>query len=161
MWGETREKVMRNLDRWRELIHPDDRAETTATLPRLAAGETLVREYRIVRPDNGEVRWIRDVGFPMRDKDGRVKRVAGVAQDMTDDKKQAEALRGIQERFRLLVEGAKDYAMFLLDPENTITFWSAGAERVFGWTQEEAIGQSGRHDFHAGGSQEGRSGKRN
>lgn len=147
MWGETREKVMRNLDRWGELIHPADRAETTATLPRLAAGETLVREYRIVRPDNGALRWIRDVGFPMRDKDGRVKRVAGVAQDITDDKNQAEALRGIQERFRLLVEGAKDYAMFLLDPENTITFWSAGAERVFGWTQEEAIGQSGAMIF--------------
>jgi PAS domain S-box-containing protein len=53
------------------------------------------------------------------------------------------ALRETEERFRLLVEGAKDYAMFLLNPENEITFWSAGAERVFGWTQEEAIGQSG------------------
>ncbi|MCA1658959.1 MAG: PAS domain-containing sensor histidine kinase, partial [Verrucomicrobiaceae bacterium] len=40
-----------------------------------------------------------------------------------------------------------DYAMFLLDPENIITFWSAGAERVFGWTQEEAIGQSGAMIF--------------
>jgi PAS domain S-box-containing protein len=39
--------------------------------------------------------------------------------------------------------------MFLLDPENVITFWSAGAERVFGWTQDEAIGQSGNLIFTA------------
>src|SRR5919206_289025 len=53
------------------------------------------------------------------------------------------ALRESEERFRLLVEGAKDYAMFLLDPKNEITFWSVGAERVFGWTEAEVLGQSG------------------
>jgi PAS domain S-box-containing protein len=37
--------------------------------------------------------------------------------------------------------------MFLLDPDNKITFWSNGAERVFGWTQEEAVGQSGAMIF--------------
>ena len=45
------------------------------------------------------------------------------------------------------MDGARDYAMFLLDPENVITFWSTGAERVFGWTPEEAIGQSGNLIF--------------
>ncbi len=33
--------------------------------------------------------------------------------------------------------------MFLLDPDNTITYWSSGAEKVFGWSAEEAIGQTG------------------
>jgi PAS domain S-box-containing protein len=42
-----------------------------------------------------------------------------------------------------LVEGAHDYAMFLLSPDNRITFWSKGAERIFGWIEQEAIGQSG------------------
>ena len=37
--------------------------------------------------------------------------------------------------------------MFLLDPDNIITFWSSGAERVFGWTQEEAVGQRGEMIF--------------
>lgn len=48
-----------------------------------------------------------------------------------------------EERYRLLVEGTPDYAMFLLDPKNVITYWSAGAEKVFGWTAEEAIGKEG------------------
>ncbi|HEU4328932.1 MAG TPA: CheR family methyltransferase [Roseiflexaceae bacterium] len=59
------------------------------------------------------------------------------------------ALRESEARFRLLVEGARDYAMFLLDPDNRITFWSSGAERVFGWSEAEARGQSGGLIFTA------------
>jgi two-component system CheB/CheR fusion protein len=58
-----------------------------------------------------------------------------------------EHLRLSEERFRLLVEGARDYAMFLLDPESRVTFWSAGAERVFGWPEKEAVGQPGSFIF--------------
>jgi len=52
------------------------------------------------------------------------------------------ARRKSEERFRLLVEGARDYAMFLLDPDGRITDWSIGAERVFGWGETEALGRS-------------------
>jgi len=49
-------------------------------------------------------------------------------------------LRQSEERFRLLVEGVSDYAIFMLDPEGVIVSWNAGAERIFGFTSEEAIG---------------------
>lgn len=142
MFGQPRNEDGRHLERWSELIHPEDRARVLESVDRLVAGETQVRDYRIVRP-GGEMRWIRDVGFPVRDENGRVIRVAGIAQDITEDKHRQEALMRAEERFRLLVEGARDYAMFLLDPENRITYWSRGAERVFGWTLKEALGQSG------------------
>lgn len=54
-----------------------------------------------------------------------------------------ESLRRSEERFRLLVEGAKDYAIFLLDLNDVITYWSKGAERLFGWTRQEAEGKKG------------------
>lgn len=57
------------------------------------------------------------------------------------------ALGESEARFRLLVEGARDYAMFILNLDNRITFWSAGAERVFGWSEAEALGQSGKVIF--------------
>jgi len=56
-------------------------------------------------------------------------------------------LRQSEERFRLLVEGVKDHAIFMLDPEGVIVSWNAGAEHLFGFTEEEAIG-SHLEDFY-------------
>src|SRR3954464_7226011 len=46
-----------------------------------------------------------------------------------------------EQRFRLLVEGVKDYAIFMLDPQGHVLTWNAGAERFKGWRAEEIIGQ--------------------
>jgi PAS domain S-box-containing protein len=147
IWGEPRERMMRDIGHWLELVHPEDRERGASAMPRVLAGESFVMEYRIVRPDDGAVRWIRDTVFPIRDPSGRIYRVAGVAQDVTKDKERSQTLAATEERFRLLVEGAKDYAMFILDPSNIITHWNSGAERIFGWSAEEAIGQSGEIVF--------------
>ncbi len=53
-----------------------------------------------------------------------------------------ERLRLAEERFRLLVEGVKDYAIFLIDPAGKVVSWNAGAERLFGYTEAEIVGQS-------------------
>ncbi len=146
-WGESRDVVMRNPERWKELLHPDDRPLLKNALDRLIAGEGATIEYRIVRPNDGAVRWIRDTGFPIRDENGVVTRVAGVAQDLTDERDRVAQLQAAEERFRLLVEGARDYAMFLIALDNRISYWSTGAERIFGWSAEEAVGQSGELIF--------------
>src|SRR5919107_3411984 len=52
-----------------------------------------------------------------------------------------EALRESEERFRLLVEGVKDYAIFMLDPEGYITTWNEGAKRIKGYEAEEIVGE--------------------
>src|SRR5215212_9548314 len=52
-----------------------------------------------------------------------------------------EALRRSEERFRLLVEGVKDYAIFMLDPQGYVGTWNAGAERIKGYEAEEIIGK--------------------
>ncbi|MGI4794661.1 MAG: PAS domain S-box protein [Janthinobacterium lividum] len=54
---------------------------------------------------------------------------------------QVRDLRESQERFRLTVEAALDYAIFVADPQDRITDWLPGAEAVFGWTAAEAVGQ--------------------
>lgn len=143
VWGESLESMMRKAGRWNEMLHPDDRERLASNVEDLVAGGTITREYRIIRPCDGQVRWIRDTGFPVRDEAGEIKRVGGVAQDVTAEKERSEELAESEERFRLLVEGARDYAIFLLDPGNQIIYWSAGAERVFGWTATEALGESG------------------
>jgi PAS domain S-box-containing protein len=52
------------------------------------------------------------------------------------------ALRQSEERFRLLVEGVQDYAIYSMSPEGVITSWNSGARRIKGYTAEEIIGQN-------------------
>ena len=58
-----------------------------------------------------------------------------------------EALRASEERLRLVVESAKDYAIFTTDVDGLIQYWNAGAERMFGWTEPEALGKHARMIF--------------
>ena len=60
--------------------------------PAAAFAASGVAEYRIVRPSDGAVRWIRDTGFPIRDETRGIRRIAGIAQDVTNHK-QAETER--------------------------------------------------------------------
>jgi PAS domain S-box-containing protein len=127
---------------WQAIVHPDDApASTERWKQALAKGEVFDSEYRLRRHD-GTYRWFIGRNVPLR-YDGEVLSWFGTATDIDELKRAQAALHETQERFRLLVEGAKDYAMFLLDVDNLITFWSKGAERVFGWSEPEAIGQTG------------------
>ncbi len=147
MWGMPREIFLRESGQWARLIHPDDRAEAATGIPRVLQGEIVTVHYRIIRPTDGATLWMRDTAFPIRHATGEIHRIAGVVQDVTEDHKRTTALAESEERFRLLVEGARDYAIFLLDSANEIIYWSAGAERVFGWSAQEAVGQSGELIF--------------
>jgi two-component system CheB/CheR fusion protein len=133
-----------NVDENFALIHPDDREAASERFRRIRNGDgTHKSEVRLINPANGEVVWARAQGHVVPDAAGKPARLIGITQNTTQEKLAEGKLHESQERFRLLVEGAKDYAMFLIDPENVITFWSSGAERLFRWTQEEALGKSG------------------
>ena len=135
------------LRNWARLIVPEDRKRVFANFQRVRAGERVEQEFRIRPMPQGKVRWIRDVEFPLTDEQGRVQAVAGVGQDITAQKRAEEALREREERLGLIVENARDYAIFTIDPGGMITDWREGAEAVFGWSRAEAIGMDARKLF--------------
>lgn len=68
-------------------------------------------------------------------------RLVGVGRDITRDRACAEARRLDAERLRLIIDSAKDYAILTADDDGIITSWNTGAERILGFSEEEAIGQ--------------------
>jgi PAS domain S-box-containing protein len=65
----------------------------------------------------------------------------GVIHDLTQRRASEAGLRESEARFRLLVDSIPDYAIFMLDAEGRVVTWNAGAQKLTGYTPEEAIGK--------------------
>ncbi|WP_432260708.1 hybrid sensor histidine kinase/response regulator [Cupriavidus sp. TMH.W2] len=85
--------------------------------------------------------WANVVITALRDADGRLIGFGKVTRDLTDQRRAAEALRESEETLRLLVEGVKDYAIFMLDPGGRIVSWNSGASYIQGYRRDEIIGR--------------------
>lgn len=92
-----------------------------------------------VRKDGSRF-WASVVIDAIRDPSGELVGFAKITRDITERKRTAEALHASEERFRLLVQGVTDYAIYMLSPEGEITNWNAGARRIKGYEQQEVIG---------------------
>lgn len=121
---------------------PEDRE---ARLPWRAL-ETAAREGRFesegwrVRKD-GQRFWAHVVIDPIRSPEGKVIGFAKITRDVTHKKQAEQALFESEQRFRMLVQGVKDYAIFMLDKDGRITNWNAGAQAIKGYSADEIVGE--------------------
>ncbi len=97
VWGRTCRSLYREPRTYLEAVHPEDRERILAAARRLCRGRGMDEEYRVIRPDGTE-RWVWDRGFPIRDGAGRVVRVAGIAEDITERKRSERALHEADRR---------------------------------------------------------------
>jgi len=136
IWGRPIEDLYARDDEWDESVHPDDLEYARAsfeTIVHTGGGEK--REYRIVWPD-GSVHWVSDSGFAIRDENGQVVRIAGIAEDITERKQAEVALRESEERFRELAELMPE-TIFEVNLEGRLTFVNRNAYNYFGYTQTD------------------------
>jgi PAS domain S-box-containing protein len=96
VWGRACQTLYVSPGTWIEGIHHEDRERVTrAMLSKQATGE-YDEEYRVVRPD-GSVRWVHDRAFPVRDEQGAIYRVVGIAEDITERKRTEHLLQAERE----------------------------------------------------------------
>lgn len=93
-----------------------------------------------VRKD-GRRFWASIVVDPVRDPEGELIGYVKITRDITARKDSERALYSSEQKFRLLVQGVREYAIYMLDAEGRITNWNAGAAAIKGYTSSEIIGQ--------------------
>lgn len=108
LYGLSRDELLAHdhLQAWLDLIDPEDRQQARDMLSQLQEGEPAKFEFRIRRPD-GQMRWVRNTDFPLVDDASHVRRIAGIAHDITGEKRavelQATLLAELQHRVRNLL----------------------------------------------------------
>lgn len=94
IWGRTCKSLYRDPANWFDAIHPEDRERVTEASRKQSFGN-YHEIYRILKPD-GSLRWVRDRAFPIKDAAGRVYRIVGTAEDITEWRKLEEQFRQAQ-----------------------------------------------------------------
>ena len=138
IWGVSPETLYAEPRKFMDAIHPDDRDRVAKAFPRQLEGQ-YDEEYRIIHPD-GAQRWIRDRAFPVRDTEGHIHLVVGLAEDITQRKRMEEELRSTSETLEAILR-ASPIALNALDLEGRVLRWSPSAEALFGWSEDEVLGK--------------------
>jgi diguanylate cyclase (GGDEF)-like protein/PAS domain S-box-containing protein len=130
---------------WASRIHSEDRGRVLQGIYAAVNAQAEVHwtdKYRFLRKD-GSIAHVHDRGFIIRGSDDKAVRVVGAMVDVSDimhaEVKRMEADSRIREQASLL-DKAKD-AIVVRGIDNRVRFWNKGAERLYGWTAEEAIGR--------------------
>ena len=141
IYGVPAERFSGTLDEFMNFIHPDDRAQVGASVSKaLKSGKSFGHEERIIRPD-GSVRHLHSAGEVIRGGNGGAVRMLGVCVDVTERKQAEQALRESEQSYRLLLKGARDYAIYMLDTDGRVRSWNDGAQRIKGYEADEIVGR--------------------
>jgi two-component system cell cycle sensor histidine kinase/response regulator CckA len=137
IWGRSVESFYANPASWKDTVYPDDQERILADFDTRARTEGSENEFRIIHPD-GSVHWIFGRIFPIRDQAGDIRRLGGIAQDITARKLAEEALRQSELRFRGLVENSPLPMLVVTSPpEQRILLMNQRFTEVFGYTLQE------------------------
>jgi PAS domain S-box-containing protein len=104
----------KGLDTWLALIEPEHRADVSSNIQCVGKGEPVMQEFRIRRPADGAMRWIRDTQFALVDESGAINRIGGISEDITQTREWAERnqimVAELQHRTRNLIAVVRSIA---------------------------------------------------
>ena len=129
VYGLDRRKALAgdNYRNWLDLIVPEDRAHAAENIRRVRDGAQTAFEYRIRRPADGAIRWLRNTDFPIPNEAGNVTLIGGIGHDLTE-------LRETELRLHALIEGIPQLV------------WRAGAPGRWSWASPQWTAYTGQHE---------------
>ena len=148
--GLRPEAANESFEDWARRIHPDDRERMIQYYRETVRGSTAKdynAEYRIIRPSDGELRWVRVIAEIERDEDGQPLRLIGAHIDVTEPMLAQEVLRESEERFRLIADSAP-VPMWVTKLDRTRSFANQAYLDFLGLSFEEAVVFDWRKALH-------------
>ncbi|WP_167620189.1 PAS domain-containing protein [Paracoccus ravus] len=105
IYGLTREEALQgnNYRSWLDLILPEDRPRAEQMIARVRRGDHVTFEYRVRRPADGTIRWLRSTDFPITDGSGRITMIGGIGHDLTESHEMEKRLTTLLEGIPQLV----------------------------------------------------------
>ncbi len=133
----------RDAQGWLDIVHPDDRAMIDLYLREdvIAKKNPFCKKYRIIRKNDGEMRWVHCLGEVKSDHQGNPVSLIGTIQDVTDQIQAQLMLHLSEERQRILTTTML-HGVVYQNADGTITSMNPAAEKILGWNQEEFLGSS-------------------
>jgi PAS domain S-box-containing protein len=136
-----------DYEKFLSLVLPSDRERVDETVKRcFSRGEPFDFHHGIVRPD-GDVRLMHARGRVVRNADGRVTRMLGTGQDVTDTVRAQQALRQSEESYRQLAENVGEM-IIRFTPEGRVTYASHATRAMLGYEPDEVLGREGADFLH-------------
>ncbi|TWO71615.1 PAS domain S-box protein [Caenimonas sedimenti] len=124
------------------MLAPDGGAEQDRLVANVVHGNGVDNHETVRKRKDGTRIHVAITLSPIRDDDGKMLAGTALARDISSARAAADALRASEERLRLLVESAREYAIFSTDLERRVTSWNSGAERLLGFSESEVMGRS-------------------
>lgn len=123
-----------------DIVHPQDRDESARLLAALPSTNSFLVEKRLL-PKHGSALCVHDSVTQISPVDTAEGAILVVSIDLSERKEAENALRLSEERLRLIIDNASDYAIFSADLERRVTSWNPGAKRLLGWSEQEILGR--------------------
>jgi two-component system, chemotaxis family, CheB/CheR fusion protein len=124
------------------ILAPGDGAKQSNLIATIASAQAVESHETVHRRKDGTELHVAITVSPIRDDSGKVMAGTAMVRDISVAKRAEEALRQSEERFRLVIENATEYAIFSMDLQRRVTVWNSGAQALLGYRSEEIVGTS-------------------
>ena len=141
IFGRSKEEFLKAPDLWFSITHPDDQDKARSLPDMILRKGNHAHERRIIRSEDGHIRWVLDRGKAIYGDDDQIIRIDGLTTDITEEKLAEQTLWNTAARFKALVENSTDVVL-ILDEEGLFRYSSPTTRKILDYVSEQIVGRN-------------------